>query len=123
MVTGCEVLSVKTKETYKSKLYESHLTKHVVAFVKDSILLVSLPDIKELEDEVKEKYSKKKDTSQNDLCALVQPPRITKRLSALAHVAAEETKRTGARGQLNDQDSEGFMARCFRFVGTRCSKL
>ena len=103
VVTGCEVLSAKAKEAYKSKLYESHLTKHVAAFVpKDNVFLVSLPDIEELEDEVKEKYSKKKDTSQNELRALVQTPRRLLFPLQLFKPDHEETQCTGACGKLKD---------------------
>ena len=121
VVTGCEGLNAKAKELYKAKLYESDLTKHVATFVpKDKIFLVSLPNIEELEDEVKEKYTKKKDTSQHELRALVQTPRRLWFPVELFKPDHEEAKCTGAHGQLNvttEQASAGLWTKLFGYGG------
>ena len=118
VVTGCEGLNAKAKESYKAKLYESDLTKHVATFVpKDKIFLVSLPNIEELEDEVKEKYTKKKETSQDELRTLVQTPRRLWFPVELFKPDHEEAKCTGAHDQLNvttEHTSEG-MTKFFRW--------
>ena len=121
VVTGCEGLNAKAKELYKAKLYESDLTKHVATFVpKDNIFLVSLPNIEELEDEVKEKYTKKKDTSQHELRTLIQIPRRLWFPVELFKPDHEEAKCTGAHGQLNvttEQASAGLWTKLFGYGG------
>ena len=123
VVTGCEGLNAKAKESYKAKLYESDLTKHVATFVpKDKIVLVSLPNIEELVDEVKEKYTMEKDSSQHELRTLVQTPRRKWFPVELLKPDHEEAKCTGAHGQLNvttEQASEGLLIKFLRYVGGR----
>lgn len=120
VVTGCETLSTEAKEAYKSKLYESDVTKHVAAFVpKDNIFLVSLPDIEKIDDELKENYCKKKYTSQNELCALVQTPRILWFPLELFKPEREEGKYTGAHGWSSvctEKAPEGAMTKFLNYV-------
>ena len=121
VVTGCEGLNAKAKESYKAKLYESDLTKHVATFVpKDNIFLVSLPNIEEFVDEVKEKYTMEKDTSQRELRTLIQSPKRLWFPVELFKPDYEEAKCTGVHGQLNvatEQASEGLLRKFFGYGG------
>ena len=123
VVTGCEGLNAKAKESYKAKLYESDLTRHVANFVpKDKIFLVSLHNIEELEDEVKEKYTKKKETSQHELRTLIQAPGRKWFPVDLFKSDHDEDKFTGAHGQLNvstEKASEGRVAKVFNYISSK----
>ena len=123
VVTGCEGLNAKAKQSYKEELYESDLTKHVANFVpKDKIFLVSLPDIEELEDEVKERYTEKKETSRHELRTLIQTSTGKWFPVHLFKPDHEEAKCTGAHGQLNvstEKASEGRVAKVLHYIGSK----
>ena len=68
VVTGCENLKKSAEDAYKEKLRTSELTRRIIEFVpKDNLLLVSLPNIEELDDEMKEGMMAKKDSSRDEL--------------------------------------------------------